>query len=104
MIKGLQFAAKKMTRQERKSMMLGIANEWRESGLSQVEFARTHNIKLITLRYWITKQKQSNKDHPAFIQLHGISSQGIHIRYPHGVELVLPVQTPAGFLKSLIHI
>ena len=93
-----------MTDQENKNKMLAIVKEWQESGLNQVEYARTHDIKLVTLRYWITKQKQSAKAKPAFVQLNGIVSQGIHIRYPHGVELVLPVHTPAGYLRSLIHI
>ena len=84
--------------------MTSIVQDWQESGLSQAEYARTHDIKLVTLRYWILKHRQSADDQPAFIQLNGISSQDIHIRYPNGVELFLPVQASAGLLRSLIHI
>ena len=93
-----------MTLQEKKSKMVAILQNWQESGLSQVEFAHNHNIKISTFRYWISKHRQSADDQPAFIQLSGVSSHGIHIRYPHGVELILPVQASAGLLRSLIHI
>ena len=93
-----------MTRQENKSKMASIVQNWQESGLSQVDYARTHDIKLATLRYWIFKHRQSGDDQPAFVLLNGINSQDIHIRYPNGVELFLPVQVSAGFLRSLIHI
>jgi transposase-like protein len=93
-----------MTRQENKDKMASIVQNWKESGLSQAEYAKTHGIKLVTLRYWILKNRQSADDQPAFIQLNGISSQAIHLRYPNGVELFLPVQASAGLLRSLIHI
>jgi hypothetical protein len=93
-----------MTRQEKKSEMATIVQNWKESGLSQVAYASTHDIKLVTLRYWILKNRHSADDQSAFIQLNGISSQDIHIRYPNGVELFLPAQVSAGLLRSLIHI
>jgi len=82
--------------------MAAIVQDWQESGLSQVEFARHHDIKPATLRYWILKQRQVTDDRPAFIPLNSIVSQGIHIRYPHGVELILPFQVPAGLIRLLI--
>ncbi|NCA76141.1 MAG: hypothetical protein EOM90_07385 [Alphaproteobacteria bacterium] len=93
-----------MTLQERKSKMAANVQDWQTSGLSQVEYARANNIKVATLRYQITRFRQTADEQPAFIQIGGISSQEIHIRYPHGVELILPAQVPAGLLRSLIHI
>ncbi len=93
-----------MTLQERKSKRIAIIEDWRESGLSQVEYARTHDVKLSTFRYWISRQLQAADDQPAFIEVGGFDNRVIHIRYPHGVELVLPAQVPAGLLKSLIHL
>lgn len=84
--------------------MSAIVLDWQSSGNTQVAYARTHNIKLVTLRYWISRHRQTADDQPAFIQIGGMGSQEIHIRYPHGVELILPAQVPAGFLRSLIHI
>ena len=91
-----------MTKQEKKSMMLTLVDQWRQSGISQSAFARTQNITLFKLRYWIHKHQQTEQG-SAFVQLNGFSHQGISIRYPNGVELSLPVQTPAVVLKSLIN-
>jgi hypothetical protein len=93
-----------MTLQERKSKRIALIEDWQESGLSQVEFAHNHNIKISTFRYWISRQRKADDDQPAFLQINGFPDHAIHIRYPHGVELVLPAQIPAGLLKSLIHI
>lgn len=94
-------AKKHMTLQEKKAMMHNIVEQWQDSGLSQAAFAKTNNIPLSTLSYRLKKfRKNQNQD---FIQLNGFSTSGISIRYPNGVELNLPAQTPAGFLKSLIY-
>jgi hypothetical protein len=93
-----------MTLQEKKSKMTAIIEAWQQSGLTPIEFARDHAIKLSTFRYWIAKLRENKEDQPAFIHIGGSFTQGIHIRYPHGVELVLPFQTPGGLIRSLIHI
>ncbi|MEI7983720.1 MAG: hypothetical protein WCI71_18880 [Bacteroidota bacterium] len=93
-----------MTLQEKQSKMAAIVQDWQSSGLSQVEYARIHDYKLATLRYWISRHREASNNQPGFIQLSGAGVQGIHIRYPHGVELILPCIVPAGLLKSLIHI
>jgi len=84
--------------------MAAIVSNWQASGLSQVEYAGMHGFKLNTFRYWVSKQRQPGEKQPAFIQIGGAVTQSIHIRYPHGVELILPVQPPAGILRTLIHI
>ena len=93
-----------MTRQDKHSMMLTVVEQWRQSGLSQTEFARVQDIKLVKLRYWIHKHRHSESNGSGFIQLNGLPSSGISIRYPNGVELILPAQVSAGYLKSLINI
>ena len=101
----MQLAVKKlMTQQEKKSKMTAIVQNWQDSGLSQIDFANAHSIKLATLRYWILKQREKSNDQSAFIEIGGIVPQVIHIRYPHGVEVVLPTGTPTTMLRSLIHI
>lgn len=93
-----------MTLQEKKNKMAAIVSDWQTSGLSQVEYASMHGFKLTTFRYWVSKHKQTGSNRPDFIQIGGPVAASIHIRYPHGVELVLPAQTPAGFLRSLINL
>ena len=91
-----------MTKQEKKSMMLTLVEHWQQSGMSQSAFARTQNITLFKLRYWIRKRQQIEQE-SGFIQLNEFSHQGISIRYPNGVELSLPIHTPSVILKSLIN-
>jgi hypothetical protein len=94
-------AKKHMTLQEKKAMMHSIVEQWQDSGLSQAAFAKTNNISVSTLSYRVKKFRQNqNQD---FIQLNGFSTNVISIRYPNGVEVSLPGQTPVGYLKSLIN-
>jgi hypothetical protein len=98
-----QLAVKKsMTLQDKRSMMLVLVDQWHQSGLSQVEFAKVHNIRTVKLRYWIRKHRQSSLPGSGFIQLTGQPSAGISIRYPNGVELLLPALAPAGYIKMLV--
>jgi hypothetical protein len=91
-----------MTLQEKRTMMFSLIDKWKESGMSQVDFARTHQVNLAKFRYWINQQRKGQSDSPAFIELNGFSQAGISIRYPNGVELVLSAQTPVAVLRSLI--
>jgi hypothetical protein len=93
-----------MTQLEKRSMMLSLVEQWQQSGMSQAEFAQVQNLTLIKLRYWIRKHRQNENTTSAFIPLNGFAQQGISIRYPNGVELMLPVQVPAAILKSLVNI
>ncbi len=93
-----------MTLQDKRTMMLTLVEQWRQSGLSQTEFAHIQNIPTVKLRYWIYKLNKAESANPGFIQLNGLASSGISIRYPNGVELILPAQVPAGYLKMLISI
>ena len=91
-----------MTRTERTALMQSLVNQWKESGLSQAKFAAQHNLTLVKFRYWIHKLKPDTESDSAFIQLNGFATQGISLRYPNGVELLLPLQTPVSVLRSLI--
>jgi len=90
-----------MTKKEKRAMMEAMVQDWQSSGISQVEYARVHEVNISRLRYWIRKSTADEHQPSAFIQI-GQLPQGIHIRYPHGVEVVLPAQIPAGMLRMLI--
>ncbi len=82
-------------------MMESVVQDWQASGITQVAYARVHDFKVSRIRYWIRKSAGAEQPQPAFIQIG--QTQGIHIRYSHGVEVTLPSHTPAGFLRQLIH-
>lgn len=91
-----------MTRQDKRSMMLSMVEQWQSSGMTQAEFAGVQNLTLVKFRYWIQRYRQQQSGDSEFIQLNGFSSGDISIRYPNGVELALPAHTPVGMIRSLI--
>ena len=94
-----------MTLQEKRTLMLSFVDRWKASGMSQSNFARTHQVNLAKFRYWINAQRKGTEEGPpAFIELNGFSHQDISIRYPNGIELVLPAQTSVVVLRSLINL
>jgi len=97
-----------MERNKKRKVMSEIVWQWRESGLSQREYALKNNIPFSRLKYWINKYRLKadfTEAESSFIQLGGISgTSGICLRYPNGVELTLPDQTPVAIIKSLINI
>ena len=86
-----------------KEKMQAVVSRWRDSGLSQAEYARKNELNLQTFRYWISKLRKDEDDAPAFIALDGFAPTQISLHYPNGVELILPAQTSVSVLKGLIH-
>ena len=82
-----------MTRKEKRAMMESVVQDWQASGITQVEYARVHELNDSRLRYWIRKSAGIEQQQSAFIQMG--PPQGIQIRYPHGVDVILPAQTPS---------
>jgi hypothetical protein len=91
-----------MNRQDKNEQMISLVNQWEQSGLSQIEFARLNSIKLFTLRYWIHKHQKANIEISPFLELNPTINQSICLRYPNGVELQLPTHTPLNLIKGLI--
>lgn len=82
--------------------MQSFVSQWKDSGLSQAEFARSNELNLHTFRYWVSKHRKQEDESPVFITLDGYAATGISLHYPNGVELSLPAQTSLGVLKGLI--
>ena len=92
-----------MTKQEKSAMMISLANRWRLSGVAQEDFARENNITVHALRYWLYKRKDFKQETGAFFELSGLAIGNEYLlRYPNGIEIKLPVQTPVSIIKSLI--
>lgn len=92
-----------MNNQEKRSLMLSMVEQWEQSGMSQTAFAHSQRVTLVKLRYWIKKHRQTQQA-GGFIELSRLSSSdAISIRYPNGVELSLPAQTPVSVVRSFIN-
>lgn len=93
-----------MSREEKRNYMQELVQQWHQSGVSQTEFAQSNGINLFTLQYWIDKIRQQQTDTSAFIQLSDPTGINICLRYPNGVELLLPVHTPVSLIKGLANL
>ena len=89
---------------------------WRDSGLSQVDFARQHALRVGTLRRWIGKDSRPTvpmADPPAFQEFDlasllgrarppGSASWEVEIRLPSGVTLALAPGIPLSRVIELV--
>ncbi len=92
-----------MSNQEKTERMYALVEQWQQSGQSQSSFAETHQISIHTLRYWISKRFPTEQS-PGFIQLGSITGTSISLRYPNGVELLLPSTISVSTLKGLVNL
>ena len=93
-----------MSRKEKNEYMFQLVDQWQKSGLSQAEFAKTKGINVVMFRYWIQKNQTNALSASPFIQLSGYMAESVNLRYPNGVEITLPSQTPVQVIKSLIYL
>jgi hypothetical protein len=91
-----------MDKTDRKEQMRELVDQWQAGGQSQKDFAAENNLNLHTFKYWIYKFRQDDQFPEAFIRLENIPAQEIILRYPNGVELAVPTNTPAAVLIDLI--
>ena len=90
---------------------------WRDSGLSQVDFAGRHSLRVGTLRRWIaeeeSRQAESTTTSPAFQEFDVASLLGrsqapvsgsweVEIRLPSGVTLALAPGVPLSRVIELV--
>jgi hypothetical protein len=82
-----------------------IAALWSNSGITQVEFAKSNNISIHTLKYWLYKRNKKEAGTGAFTELKSIFKENnILLRYPNGVELHIPPTTSLVSLRALINL
>lgn len=93
-----------MTKKEKACQMQNLITRLNESGLSQKAFAAEQGIKISKLRYWIRKHRGSADELSGFVQIGGSTGQSIGVRFPNGVELMLPQHTPVNILRTLVHL
>jgi len=94
-----------MKRESRIVKMQQLIEAWQQSGKKQQVFAFENNINYHTFRYWVDKLKKQ-KHTSEFIQIHhtDITETNICLRYPNGIELLLPAQTSLNLLKGLLRL
>ena len=85
--------------------MYAIVREWQDSGKPQKEFAAEQGINIHTFKYWIYKCRQQDGDEAgSFIRLDTLPGHQISLRYPNGIEVLVPARTPFAMLRQLINL
>jgi transposase-like protein len=82
--------------------MYELVEQWKVSGKTQAEFARECQIGFSTFKYWLQKFRGKDQDQGSFIRLDQVASADIRVRYPNGVELLVPAHTPTTTLVGLV--
>jgi len=84
--------------------MRALVTVWQTSGQTQNEFAAANNVNLHTFKYWLYKIRGEQSGAGSFIRLDQVMLPELCLRYPNGVELLVPAQTPHTLLRELIKI
>ena len=84
--------------------MRELVEQWHASRQSQKDFATENSLNPHNFKYWIYKFRQDDQSPEGFIRLDNIPAQEIRLRYPSGVELAVPTNTPVAVLIDLIRI
>ena len=92
-----------MSREEKRKEMNILVEEWRESGMTQKDFSREHNIKLSRLRYWIRRNREEIEPE-GFVPFSLPGENAIRFLYPNGIELQMPAGTPVKVIRSLLNL
>lgn len=95
------FAA--MTRIERRTEMLAHVSAWRASGQSRKNYCSAHGLGLHTMAYWCAKARQE-KMPGGFVPLEVGTGDGLELRYPNGVRLLLPTGTSMAQVAAYVRL
>ncbi len=92
-----------MAKNELREEMFRVIEAWQASGLSQKEFLAQINVKQSKFQYWLKRYREQEIYPDSFVEIPAAFTQPIIIRYPDGVQVSLPLQTPLRFIKELIN-
>ena len=95
------FAA--MTRVERKTEMLAQVAAWKASGQPRKGYCSAHGLSLHALNYWCAKARQQ-KVPGGFVPLEVGAFEGLEVRYPNGVRLLLPTGTSMAQVAAYVRL
>lgn len=83
--------------------MFSLIESWENSDLKQEEFANQHNISMAKFKYWLKKYRKHNQL-DEFVQINSPVSAEFIVRYPNGVEVLVPTTISTDNLKSLVYL
>ena len=87
--------------------MFSIILEWESSNLTKKSFCQERQIPISVFLYWCRKYRESQSPGVFVpIEVEGSFEHGsvIEIKYPNGVALRLPTQTPPSVVRAYLNL
>jgi len=93
-----------MSSKEKQRRMFELVEQWKQSGETLKDFATFQGIALSGLQYWHKKYRDHRAPASVFIQMRSSGHTQLRLRYPNGVELMMPAGSPAALIAELIRL
>lgn len=84
--------------------MFELIEQWKRSGETIKDFVAYQGIALSKFQYWHKKYREQKESTVGFIQMRSQGLTDLRLRYPNGVELLLPVGVPSAMIAELIQL
>ena len=92
-----------MSRTERRQEMLCHVAAWKASGKSRKQYCIEHGMNPHTMAYWCAKARYGKME-GGFVPLEVGGSDGLEVRYPNGVRLLLPAGTSMAQVAAYVRL
>ena len=79
-----------------------IVADYRQSGLTQVAFARQRGLNLGTFRSWLAKRRSRNLEGFCAVTVREESLEGLIVRLPGGIEVAVRGEVDPGWIVALV--
>jgi hypothetical protein len=90
---------------EERERFLSLVDQWQESGMTRTAFAASIGMKLSKFYYWTEQHNKLSKKKSDFIEIPipvvPAPPKDIILRYPNGIELILPHDFLVETIKAL---
>lgn len=83
--------------------MLSHVATWKASGRSRKRYCTEHGLNVHTMNYWCAKVRHG-KVPGGFVPLEVGASDGVELRYPNGVRLLLPAGTDMAQVAAYVRL
>ena len=87
---------------EKVKRMFEFVSQWQDSGMSQAQFCRDHELKLHCFRYWVRKKREEESCSGFRLIAPERTPLSVSIIYPNGIKI--EVASDLVLVRELIHL
>lgn len=94
-----------MSTKDKQRLMFELVEQWKASGETKKDFVAFQGMSMSKFQYWHKKYREQHAvAENGFIQLYPAGVRELRLRYPNGVELLLPCGASASLISELIRL